>query len=306
MHRNILRVAVFTAALVPSFSYACSCGCGVFDVGTGTMMPTDSGGTVWLQYNAVNQSQNWQNSSAAPKDDNHDKVIRSNYFNAGIQYMFNRSWGVTSTLPFAHRFVKAEDHDIDAIAKFEHAAIGDLQVQGIYSGFSEDMSTGIKFGLKLPTGDFRYGGFDRDTSIGTGSTDLLLGFYHIGLISQEYNMNWFVNGQWSHAFSTQGDYRPGDETNSAVGMYRGFALGEFGKISPMLQLIGTYRVHDTGINAMAADTGYGRLSISPGMEYKINQVRLYGDVQVPVYQTVNGNQLVPPVIMKFMVGYNFK
>ncbi len=42
------------------------------------------------------------------------------------------------------------------------------------------MSSGLSLGVKLPTGDWTYPNFDRDTSIGTGTTDLLLGGYHLG------------------------------------------------------------------------------------------------------------------------------
>src|SRR6185312_3031598 len=90
-----LSKAAFLAVLLsPNLALACACGCGVFDVGTGTMMPTDTGGTVWFEYDFMNQATNWHNSSEAPKADNPDKVLRSNFFQVGGEYMFNRSWGV--------------------------------------------------------------------------------------------------------------------------------------------------------------------------------------------------------------------
>ena len=47
----------------------------------------------------------------------------------------------------------------------------------MYTGFFKDMSTGVIFGLKLPTGTYTAPGLDRDTQIGSGSTDLMLGGY---------------------------------------------------------------------------------------------------------------------------------
>ena len=41
------------------------------------------------------------------------------------------------------------------------------------------------------------------------------------------------------------------------------------------------------------------------MEYDINDIKVYGDVEFPIYQNVNGNQLVAPVLFKFILGYNF-
>ena len=52
-------------------------------------------------------------------------------------------------------------------------------------------------------------------------------------------------------------------------------------------------------------SGYQRVLISPGVEYDINDVKLYGDVELPVWQHTNGNQLVAPVLVKLVVGYSF-
>ncbi len=305
MLKRLLVAAILVAGLLPHIAWACACGCGVFDVGTGTMMPTDSGGTVWLEYDFMNQVNNWSNASQAPKANNDDKVLRSEFFQFGGQYMFNREWGVEGSLPFTNRFFKTTDDDTGEQLHHQHAGLGDVHIQAIYSGFEEGMSTGVTFGFKLPTGDFRYSGFDRDTSTGSGSTDLLLGFYHMDVLSSEYAVNWFINGQWDHAFLDQADYRPGDETDAALGIYRPFTVPEVGKISPLLQFIGSYRVHDTGLNANAPNSGYARVNISPGIEYDVGDVKLYGDLEFPIYQNVNGNQIVAPVYAKFILGYSF-
>ena len=305
-HSALLPLAAFMVALMPGLALACACGCGVFDVGTGTMMPTDEGGQVWFEYDFMNQAANWHNSSEAPKANNDDKVLSSNFFQVGGQYMFNRSWGIMGEIPFTDRYFKTTDDDTGDLLHNRHHALGDVHLQGVYSGFADDMSTGVTFGLKLPTGDFRYSGFDRDTSIGSGSTDWLLGAYHMGAIDEKGLFNWFTNGLWDHAFLMQRGYRPGDEFDAAIGSYyNGFDFGANGKMAPLLQLIGSWRVHDTGAAANTPNSGYKRLLISPGVEYDINAVKLYGDVEVPVWQHVNGNQLVAPVYLKFIVGYSF-
>jgi hypothetical protein len=295
-------------ALLPSLALACACGCGVFDVGTGTMMPTDPGGTVWLEYNFMNQSQNWSGISSAPAANNSDKQIRTDFFTAGGQYMFNRQWGFQAEVPYWDRtFKTTTDYPSTGDTQvFNHAALGDVRLKGVYSGFSDDMSTGLTFGLKLATGDFTYPNFDRDSSIGTGSTDLLLGGYHQGDLTGDNLFNWFVDGQMDLPFLTQDNYRPGDEFDGALGSYyNGFDFGKSGKLSPLLQLIGSYRQHDVGLNADPADSGYRRLLISPGLEYDVSDVKLYGDVEFPIYQNMNGNQLTAPVLFKFIVGYSF-
>ena len=53
----------------------------------------------------------------------------------------------------------------------------------MYTGFSKDLSTGLIFGLKFPSGDYTAPGFDPDDQIGSGSTDLILGGFHKGLLT---------------------------------------------------------------------------------------------------------------------------
>jgi hypothetical protein len=316
--KNPVRLAAMAACAVlftPGLAFACACGCGVFDVGTGTMMPTDEGGTVWLEYDFMNQTQNWQGSSSSPNSNNDDKIIRSNFFVAGMQYMFNRQWGIEAEVPYTDRTFKTTTDmpSPGATQIFEHSNIGDVRIKGVYSGFSDDMSTGITFGLKLATGDFTYPNFDRDTSIGTGSTNLLLGAYHVGDLSGLTGMpfNWFANAQWDEPFITQLNYRPGDELDAAIGSYyNGFDFGESGKISPLLQILGSIRQHDIGMNAAQPidgmqQSGYQRVLISPGLEYDIHDIKMYGDVELPVWQHTNGDQLVAPVLVKLVVGYSF-
>ena len=67
---------------------------------------------------------------------------------------------------------------------------------GVYSGFSKDMSTGLIFGVKLPTGDWKYSGFDRDVEIGSGTTDLLLGGYHQDKLDKNGQFGWFAQVMW--------------------------------------------------------------------------------------------------------------
>lgn len=316
MSKRLLLSVLSAFLLTPSISWACACGCGVFDVGTGTMLPTGEGGTAWIEYNYMNQNQNWSGASSSDGTNNPDKQIRTNFFTAGTTYMFNRQWGAEGEIPFWDRKFKTQTDDPNPgdMQTFNHANIGDVRVKAIYSGLSDDMSTGLTFGLKLATGDFTYENFDRDTAIGSGSTDLLLGGYHMGDLSPLVGglaFSWFATAEWSHAFIVQQNYRPGDEFDAAIGSYyNGFDMGSAGKFAPMLQIIGSIREHDIGMNSMQPingvnQSGYQRLLLSPGIEYDYKDIKLYGDVEVPVYQYVNGNQLIAPVLFKFIVGYNF-
>jgi hypothetical protein len=202
-------------------------------------------------------------------------------------------------------------------------AQGDLQLTGVYTGISPDLSTGVTFGVKLPTGDFTgptgpAGGleFDRDSLPGTGSTDLMLGGYHIGGLNADNSFAYFVQARYQFAVLTQDNYRPGNELDAAAGVT--YDLGAFGrltKVAPVLQLLGSWRRHDDGTAADPLNSGYKRLLIAPGIQVRIDKVRLYADIEVPVYQYTNAasslaiegtsGQLVSPFNLKLQAAYDF-
>jgi hypothetical protein len=86
--------------------------------------------------------------------------------------------------------------------------------------------------------------------------------------------------------------------------YDGWSLGR-AQISPVAQIIGSWRGSDVGSEAAPDDSGYQRILLSPGLEVHIHPIKIYADVEVPVYQDMKGNQLVAPVLFKLTVSYMF-
>ena len=61
-----------------------------------------------------------------------------------------------------------------------------------------------------------------------------------------------------------------------------------------MQLNLRHRARDTGTQAEPANSGSTRAEISPGITLGVGQAStLYAYLQVPIYQRVNGIQLVP-------------
>ncbi len=135
--RLVLLLAV---ALAPKTGWACACGCGVFDVGTGLMLPEGAGGMVYVNYDYQDQDHNWSGTSSAPAANNGDKEIRTDFVTVGLQYMFDRSWGLQVEVPYDYRYFKttggASGSDIVAL---DWASLGDIRVEGIYTGFSQTL-----------------------------------------------------------------------------------------------------------------------------------------------------------------------
>ena len=285
--------ATLVAALAPAPARACACGCGIFTVGTPSLFPLGTGGLAYLQFDGMDQDENWSGGSRAPGADNPDKRITTRFFTAGLHYMFDRRWGIQVAVPFWDRTFTTMDGG--RTPTYHHSAIGDVRVMAVYSGFSSDMSTGVVAGVKLPTGDSTYAGFDRDTEIGTGSTDVLLGAYRMGHLSADGRWSWFGQVNWDHPFTTRGGYRPGEEGNAALGVYvDAGGLGRVARIAPLLRLVGSHRARDGGPAADPENSGYTRVLLSPGVEVDLARVKLVADVGVTISQRVNGNQLIAP------------
>jgi hypothetical protein len=319
---------------------ACACGCSVFDVG-GLEGPQeeDHGGRVFFEFWSGDQYQNYVGDSKAPSALNTDKEINTQWYNVGFEYMFNRQWGVMARVPTTYRSLTTEtDFSFPGeIQSFNSKSIGDIEIMGIYTGFFQDMSTGVQFGLKLPTGTFTAPGIDRDTQIGSGSTDLLLGAFHRGLLTGDNAWQYFYQAMlrqpflYQNAVDPQGffdgnlgvvqSYHPGMQVDAAGGIvYNNLynVLG-FDKITPLGQVIISHRNADSGTGADPFNSGFDRVMLSPGIEFtkvvdEANNrvIKTYFDIEVPVYYRANAannagteGQLVAPYLIRLVASYNF-
>jgi hypothetical protein len=311
-------------ALAPGAAWGCACGCGIFEVGTSAMFPEGSGGMAYQTYAFQNQNENRSDSSQAPAAANADKNITTSFLSTGVQYMFNRSWGAELEIPYAYRSFTTIGNLTGTPVTTKWWSLGDIRIHGIYTGFSDDLSSGIDFGVKLPTGNFSQedagNDIDRDTEIGTGSTDILLGAFHRGTLMSRYRLDWFIQGEFDLPTLTQGEYRPGFEFDGAAGInYRGFKVGR-ANISPLAQVFFSERTRDLGADAAGGandlvsgvgqspsgiNSGYTRVLLSPGIEVHIHPIKIYADVEVPVFQHFTGDQLAAPYLFKMGISYMF-
>jgi hypothetical protein len=92
-------------------------------------------------------------------------------------------------------------------------------------------------------------------------------------------------------------------------------LGTSNTLTALLQVIGSDRLHDSGVNADPDNSGYRRVLLSPGLEAEVGKWKFYGDAEFHVYHYANAapsvltegtqGQLVAPVLLKFIVSYSF-
>jgi hypothetical protein len=270
------------------------------------MFASHAGFMAFLEYDYLDQNHNWSGISSAPADANEDKAIRSNFMTVGGQYQFNRAFGLTVEVPYWHRDFQTTDANTGAIVDHAHGAIGDIRIKGAYTGFSADMSSGVTFGVKLANGETSYPSFDADTQIGSGSTDVLLGGYHLGRLSEDNRWTYFAQAQWDQPVLAHQSYRPGAEGVAVAGVYfDGWPTHAALKISPVAQLRVVYRRPDGGLQGNPQDTGYSRLLVSPGLEVASGRVRWYADIAIPLYTNAHGNQLFANQMWKLNASYYF-
>lgn len=307
--------ALTLATSTPAHACVCSFDSG-FDIGGAANTPNGPGGLVWTEYSFISQSQNWSGTSAAPAANNHHKLNQTNWIIPGFQYFFNDQWGLSATLPFGNRVHIHEHSHMDhgsmghSMAKSERKVInwwglGDMRVNAYYTGFSPDMSTGINLGLQIPTGDWHQPGLGRNMQLGTGSLDILAGFYHHGTILGQKDWKWFLSGQLDAPVAIQAGYRPGILVDASTGFYyTGIEFGKL-KIRPIGQVSFTNQASDSGPAADSSNSGFQQLLLSPGIEINYHPFRVYGNVALPVLTNVVGNQLIAPCTVQVVVSCAF-
>ncbi len=90
------------------------------------------------------------------------------------------------------------------------------------------------------------------------------------------------------ALNTYENYKPGAQLSLDVGLRH--ELGD--QFSVMIQLNALHKDRDSGSEAEPEDSGGKFLFVSPGLSYAIaRNFQIYGFVQLPLYQYVNGVQL---------------
>jgi hypothetical protein len=350
MRRVLARLSYIASLAIASTSltglattaaYACACGCSVFDVGGGLLpQENDHGGRVFFEYWFSNQTQNYIGAAKGPPSANLDKNLNTSWYSVGFTYNFNRDWGVFMRIPTATRSLTTDTGLPPmgmGVQTFNVSALGDIEIDAMYTGFFKDMSTGVMFGLKLPTGNFTAPGLDRDNQIGTGSTDVVVSFFHRGMLTGDNAWQYYqqIRFQQPFAYSTAADpqgffdgnpgvvqsYKPGLQVDGAVGVLYNNWYNVFGfdKITPLGQVIFSHRNHDEGTGADPFNSGFDRVMLSPGIEFtKVldeanNRVmKFYADIEIPVYYRANAannvatdGQLLAPYMVKVVASYNF-
>ncbi len=235
-----------------------------------------------------------------------DKRTINQMLGIDLDYAINPRWNVAFNVPLV---IRDHSHTFDSslAGPFEQQArftqLGDIRVVGKYKLDSGNpfSGSGIRFGLKLPTGAIDRTmsppdpadpatpyKLERSAQPGSGSTDAILGAYRFGGTPGSA-WGWFASGEVQSAIRTRDHYRPGRMANVDLGINYAFSPA----LSGLLQLNMQHRQRDSGINANPASGGHS-LNLSPGAAYAVTpNTRVYGFVQAALRQYANTDSADP-------------
>ena len=319
--KKSLIISSLIAVSIPTYVYACaSCGCSLSTDWDAQGISGAPGIRLDLRYDYLNQDQYRSGSGKTSKEAVNDQgaevenKTKNNYVTAGIDYSPSRDWGINVQIPYIDRSHSTYGSNggypstdgTDGYDTSHTKSIGDIKVIGRYliSGYN----LGLQLGVKLPTGDYKKtfdsgDSLDRGLQPGSGTTDLLVGAYHFGSINKEWD--YFAQTMAQIPTNFREGYKPGNSLSFNFGVrYMTYDL-----ITPSFQVNIKHSGRDEGSTDAGADpgnTGGTLVYLSPGATVNIDKnFKVYGYVQVPIYQYVNGNQLAPTWIGTLGARYNF-
>lgn len=302
------QACVLGALMLAPLTVAASCGSAFCTINTswdahGAWL--QPGARLDLRYESIRQDQprtGTRDIAIGEVPRHHDEVLTENRNLLGsLDYTFNQDWGVNVLVPIVDRHHEhIHNHTGAQIPEaWSFTELGDVRVTArrrLSTTENADAgsiaTTGVNFGVKLPTGrtDVRNGAGDlaeRTLQPGSGTTDAVLGAYYSRYVASR-NVSWFVQGLAQLPLNYRDDYKPGNRVNFDTGLR--YDLGD--RLGVMLQLNALYRASDRGAQAEPEDSGGKFVFFSPGLSYAFTrELQLYGFVQLPVYQNVTGVQL---------------
>jgi len=309
--------AILSMLLAPSAALACSaCGCTLNSDWASQGFAASGGWRFDVRDDYFDQSQLRTGTDAVsrsslqvPNDQEIQQYTINRNVTASVDYTPNKDWGINVSVPYFNRSHATIGEGDTEISTSHDKGIGDVKVVARYSGFDAQRSTGLLFGLKLPTGDssdrFETGPLtgaivDRGLQLGTGTTDILVGAYHVGAFSPDWTYFGQVIAQ--QPLNSNDGFKPGTGLNVNLGL-RYMASST---IVPELQLNARAEKREQGVNADVDNSGATLVYLSPGFTWTpARGVSLFAFMQTPVYQRVNGLQLEATRYFSVGVHYHF-
>jgi hypothetical protein len=258
-----------------------------------------------LRYEYIDQDQPMSGSNKVAVGEiprHHDEVSTLNQNTiATLDYGLSPEWGATIVVPVVSRdHEHIHNHqDEQEIEKWNFTQLGDIRVQGRWQTLIGETTAeragfaGVTFGLTLPTGKFDVTNAEgevaeRSLQPGTGTTQLALSAYFREALPL-MNSSWYAQVAALLPLNSRENYKPGNQ----VGFDLGYRYDASDSLGLNLQLNYVYKGRSKGSEAEPEDSGGQMVALTPGITYAFTPaVQAYAFLQLPIYQYVNGVQLI--------------
>jgi hypothetical protein len=333
IHRYARVAFIAGIVLSPATALACaSCGCSLSSDWESLGLSTDTPFRLDVRYDFLNQDQLRSGTrtispvaaSQVTHDGNPQEVesyTKNNYTTVSLDATVTPQFALNLQVPFIQRSHSTLGTASDGITPgpdggeytSKTANLGDIKLIGRYRGFLENQAgLGVLFGLKLPSGTHSLNGastdptdpdpvpIDRGLQPGTGTTDVIVGAYYSGDLSDK--LGFFAQALYQVAIKPRDQYRPGNGSNLSAGLrYSGLSY-----LTPQVQVNVRHSATDSGANADTISTGGTLVYVSPGVVAPVTAAAsVYAFAQLPVYQNVKGVQLAPRYTVSIGARYAF-
>jgi hypothetical protein len=310
-------LATGAGLIVPDASWACSaCGCTLNSDWASQGLAASGGWRFDARYDFSEQDQlrtGTDSVSASSLDYPNEREVQKYTINRNytfaLDYSPNKDWGFTAVLPWSNRSHATIAEGDTEVSTSHDAGIGDLRLMARYMGLGEQRSTGIEFGVKLPTGRFdspfdagprRGDTVDRGLQLGSGTSDALFGVYNFGALATDWG--YFAQAQVQAALTSRDQFKPGRSLTVNFGL-RYTASATF---VPQLQFNARAERREQGANADVENSGATLAYLSPGLTWNVSpRFSAFAFLQVPIYQRVNGLQIEARELASVGLHYHF-
>lgn len=327
--RVISSIAFLSLSAQSLEAIACaSCGCSLSTDWSSQGQDKSEGFSIDVRYDFLNQDELRhgtqsisvaQVNAMAPTAEVED-YTKNQYLTLTLGYQDKAHWSVNVSLPYIIRqhqtWGSSDDPTMPANSSnplgyaSDFNNLGDIKAVFNFYPDATHHNLGLTLGLKLPTGDHQvasnlpYGQgtlLDPGLQPGTGTTDLILGAYYFEPINRDWDH--FEQFLFQRAVLGPTDnYRPGDGYNFNIGL----RYMSFESVVPQIQINVRHVNTDSGAIADTQSTGGTLAYLSPGLSVKLaKDMRVYGFLQIPLYQNVTGFQLAPRYTASVGVNYVF-
>jgi hypothetical protein len=301
MHLHLSRRLLPGVAVLPllwaAASAHASCGAAFCSFDMHGLAPgIESGTLLGLRYEYIDQSQprlRTERLAVGEVHRHHDEIrTRNQNLIASVDHGLGADTAVSIEAPLVRR---AHDHiHHHAGSRFydrwDFHGLGDARLSlsrqhGAWIGSA---------GVKLPTGRYDRSNDDgqeaeRSLQAGSGTTDALLGIAYHGTVEiNNRPARGFAQLRAQLPLNMRDEYRHGNSVGVDLGI--GYPLSHALQLNAQLNLV--VKGRDRGDQAEPLDSGGRFLWLSPGLSANLGRRwQLYGVVQLPLYQRVNGVQL---------------